>query len=59
MYMMKTNIVNLRRKLSEFLDFVQKGNELEIQKGNVTIAKIVPISKQKKNKTRLDVGKGL
>lgn len=55
---MKTNIVNLRKKLSEMLDFVQQGNELEIQKRNVIIAKLVPILKVKENKTKLDIGKG-
>jgi antitoxin (DNA-binding transcriptional repressor) of toxin-antitoxin stability system len=55
---MKTNIVNLRNKLSEMLDFVQQGNELEIQKRNVIIAKLVPIPNVKENKTKLDVGKG-
>ncbi len=58
MYIMKTNIVNLRNKLSEMLDFVQQGNELEIQKRNVIIAKLVPIPKVKENKTKLDIGKG-
>jgi len=55
---MKTNIVDLRNKLSEMLDFVQQGNELEIQKRNVVIAKLVPIPNVKENKTKLDVGKG-
>ena len=58
MYIMKTNIVDLRNKLSEMLDFVQQGNELEIQKRNVIIAKLVPIPKAKVNKTKLDIGKG-
>ncbi len=58
MYIMKTNIVDLRNKLSEMLDFVQQGNELEIQKRNVIIAKLVPIPNVKENKTKLDIGKG-
>lgn len=59
MYIMKTNIVDLRKKLSEMLDFVQEGGELEIQKRNVVIAKVIPISKDnKENQTKLDAGKG-
>ena len=56
---MKNNIVELRKKLSEMLDFVQEGNELEIQKRNVVIAKVIPISKDnKENQTKLDIGRG-
>ena len=59
MYIMKTNIVDLRNKLSEMLDFVQEGNELEIQKRNVVIAKVIPIAKDnKENQTKLDIGRG-
>jgi antitoxin (DNA-binding transcriptional repressor) of toxin-antitoxin stability system len=59
MYIMKTNIVNLRKKLSEMLDYVKEGNELEIQKRNVVIAKVIPVAKNSnENQTKLDVGKG-
>ncbi|OGQ36059.1 MAG: hypothetical protein A3F16_01720 [Deltaproteobacteria bacterium RIFCSPHIGHO2_12_FULL_43_9] len=56
--MKKASVANLRTNLSEFLDYVQEGKEVEIQKHNVTIAKIIPINKPEKNKTKLGLGKG-
>ena len=58
MYIMKTNIVNLRNKLSEMHNFMKQRNEHEIKKRNVIIAKLGPIPKVKENKTKLDIGKG-
>lgn len=56
--MKKASVANLRTNLSDFLDYVQEGEEVEIQKHNVTIAKIIPINKPGKNKTKLGLGKG-
>ncbi len=55
---MKTNIAKLRSELSKFLDKVQKGEEIEIQKHNITIAKIVSLVEEKPHKTKLGVGSG-
>ena len=56
--MKKTNIAALRTQLSQFIDYVLKGKELEIQRRNVTVAKIVPVHGIKKNKTKLGMGQG-
>ncbi len=56
--MKKTSVASLRSHLSAFLDRVEKGEEVEIQKRNVSIAKIVPIKRVDQNKTSLGCGKG-
>ncbi len=56
--MRKTNVISLRCQLSSFLDYVQQGKEVEIQKRNISIARIVPIQIHRKNQTKLGVGKG-
>lgn len=55
--MKKANVATLRSQLSRLMRYVEKGNELEIQKRNIPIAKIVPIRQVKKNKTKLGSGK--
>ncbi|MBI4043130.1 MAG: type II toxin-antitoxin system prevent-host-death family antitoxin [Deltaproteobacteria bacterium] len=55
--MKKANVATLRSQLSRLMKYVEKGNELEIRKRNVPIAKIVPIRQSKKNRTQLGVGK--
>jgi prevent-host-death family protein len=54
----KTNIATLRNNLSELLEYVQKGRELQIEKRNIPIAKIVPITAPHENRTKLGAGKG-
>lgn len=54
---MKANIANLRSRLSHWLEFVAKGNELEIQKRNITVAKLIPVRQEQKNSTVLGAGK--
>ena len=56
--MKKTNTADLRNDLSAVLDYVAKGKEVEIQRRNVPIAKIVPIKNSTKNLTKLGAGKG-
>jgi prevent-host-death family protein len=55
---MKASIAVLRARLSQLLEAVQNGKELEIQRHNITIAKIVPIEKKKSNNTQLGLGIG-
>ncbi len=55
---MKASIATLRAQLSQLLEAVQKGKELEVQKHNVTIAKIVPIKEKSVNVTKLGLGLG-
>jgi prevent-host-death family protein len=55
--MRKTNIADLRNQLSSFLKYVENGNEVEINKHNITIAKIIPINQKRKNITKLGIGR--
>ncbi len=55
---MKASIAVLRARLSQLLEAVQNGKELEIQRHSITIAKIVPIEKKKSNNTQLGLGIG-
>jgi len=56
--MKKTNVAQLRENLSDYLEKVSKGEEIELQKRNVSFAKIVPFKKLKNNKTHLGSGLG-
>ena len=56
--MKKTNVASLRKDLSALLDYVEKGKEVEIQRRNIPIAKIVPTKRSMANRTRLGSGKG-
>ncbi len=55
--MKKTNIATLRSQLSAILGYVKKGKEVEIQKRNITIAKLIPINQATRNNTKLGRGK--
>lgn len=50
------NIADLKNRLSEFLSLVEQGEEIEIRKRNVPIAKIVPLVFNGRNNTRLGCG---
>ena len=52
------NIAELKNRLSEFLAFVEEGEEIEIRKRNVPIARVVPIAQKRPNKTRLGCAAG-
>jgi prevent-host-death family protein len=52
------NIAELKNRLSEFLSFVEKGEEIEVRKRNVPIARVVPVAGNRPNKTRLGSGAG-
>jgi prevent-host-death family protein len=58
MYMKIANIAELRNRISEYLALVEEGEEIEVRKRNVPIARIMPALKMKQNKTRLGCGKG-
>ena len=63
MYMYKkvimriASIASLRSQLAKLLDFVQKGETIEVQRRNVTIAKLVPVRNARGNETKLGAGK--
>lgn len=53
------NIAELKNNLSKFLSLVEKGEDVQICKRNIPIARIVPVrNKKKKNNTRLGCGQG-
>ena len=52
------NIAELKNKLSEYLAFVEQGEEIEVRKRNIPIARVVPIKAKPRNKTRLGCGTG-
>ena len=56
--MKKTSIASLRSHLSTLLDYVEKGREIEVQRRNISIARIVPIKRTVQNKTKLGIGIG-
>jgi prevent-host-death family protein len=58
MAMKVANIAEFKNRISEFLSAVEKGEEIEVRKRNIPIARVVPIEKKKKNRTVFGCGKG-
>ena len=58
MAMKTANIAELKNRLSEFLAYVEAGEEIEIRKRNVPIARVVPVPAKHVNKTKIGSGKG-
>jgi len=52
------NIGEFKNRLSRYLSFVEQGEEIEVRKRNIPIARVVPIHRRKKNSTILGCGKG-
>lgn len=50
------NIAELKNRLSEFLAFVEQGEEIEIRRRNVPIAKVVPLAVKRPNRSQLGCG---
>ncbi len=57
MYMKEANIVEFKNHLSEMIAQVENGEEIEIRRRNLPVAKVIPIRKPGQNKTRLGIGK--
>jgi len=58
MAMKVANIAELKNRLSKYLAVVEQGEEVEVRKRNVPVARIVPIKGTKINRTKLDRGRG-
>ena len=56
--MKKVNIAKLRANLSPLLEYVQNGGEIQVEKRNLSIARIIPTRGPTENKTKLGVGQG-
>jgi prevent-host-death family protein len=55
---MKTaNIADFKANLSSFISLVEKGEEIEICKHNIPVARVFPLSRKAINKTRLGCGR--
>ncbi len=52
------NIAELKNRISEFISAVEKGEEVEVRRRNVPVARIIPIGKGRANTTKLGRGKG-
>jgi prevent-host-death family protein len=52
------NIAEFKNKISQYLADVEKGEEVEVRKRNVPIARVVPVRKPSVNLTKLGCGKG-
>ena len=51
--MQKANIAEFKSHLSHFMARVERGEEVEICKRNVPFARVVPLPRARKNRTRL------
>jgi len=51
------NIAEFKNSFSRYLAAVELGEEIEIRKRNVPIAKVVPVHRQRKNQTVLGCGR--
>ena len=58
MTMKKANIAMVKEHLSSYITMVEKGEEIEVCKRNVPVARIVPVKYAVKNRTVLGCGKG-
>ena len=58
MAMKIANIAELKNRLSEFLALVEQGEEIEIRKRNIPIARVVPIARKRVNRTQIGCGAG-
>ncbi len=52
------NIAELKNNLSSYLASVEEGEEVEVRRRNVPVARIIPVTSQGKNRTALGCGRG-
>lgn len=58
MSMKIANIGEVKNRLSYYISLVEEGNEIEICKRNIPVAKIIPIERKPINKKKLGCGAG-
>jgi len=58
MAMKLANIAEFKNNLSRFLAAVEQGEEVEIRRRNLPIARVVPVPGRRQNRTRLGCGAG-
>ena len=52
------NIAEFKNHLSSYLAAVEEGEEVEVRKRNVPVARVVPVSRNRGNRTVLGCGRG-
>ena len=52
------NIAEFKDRLSHFLSLVEQGEEIEVRKRNVPVARVSPIQRPGKNRTKPGCGRG-
>lgn len=52
------NIAEFKNNFSRFLAAVEQGEEVEIRKRNLPIARVVPVKTSRPNRTKLGCGRG-
>ena len=52
------NIAEFKNRLSEYLALVDQGEEVEVRKYNIPIARVIPVHRPGRNRTRLGCGRG-
>ncbi len=52
------NIAELKNQLSKYLGLVERGEEIEVRKRNVPIARLIPLKRRADMPTRLGSGSG-
>ena len=58
MAMKIANIAEFKNHLSSFLAAVEAGEEVEVRKRNIPVARVVPVVNRHKNRTVLGCGRG-
>jgi prevent-host-death family protein len=56
--MKMANIAEFKNNLSRFIAAVENGEEVEIRRRNLPIAKVVPVTTRRANRTKLGCGRG-
>lgn len=56
--MKMANIAEFKNHFSRFIAAVEQGEEVEIRKRNLPIARVVPVRTAKPNRTKLGCGRG-
>jgi prevent-host-death family protein len=51
------NIADFKNRISEMIAAVEKGEEIELRKRNVPVARILPVGKTRRNATQLGCGR--
>ncbi len=57
MVMIIANIADFKNRISEMISAVENGEEIELRKRNVPVARILPVARTTENRTQLGCGR--